>query len=72
MKIKKPVHYKTNSVHVEFDEFFQDSHCTHERQKEIIEFMDAVSGSTRIAYNIWKFKTEEEARQALFLLGLKR
>lgn len=70
MKIKKPIHYKTDSVHVEFDEFYLDSHFTHERQEEIIEFMDAVPGSTRLAYNIWKFKTEEDARHALFMLGL--
>ena len=68
MKIKKIEHYKTNAVTVEFEEFFD----TYDRKRidEIIDYMDSTD-TTRLAYNIWKFKTEEAARDSLFIMGLK-
>lgn len=71
MKINK----KNNSkrVTVEFDEWLvvaelQERHvlvrdATIKRMNEL--------APRRTAYNMWEFKTEEDARQALFMLGLK-
>jgi hypothetical protein len=68
MKIKKIEHYKTTAVMVEFDEFFGE--FDHARIDEIIDYMNSTDAG-RVAYNIWKFKTEDSARNSLFILGLK-
>lgn len=70
MKIKKHKHYKTNEVIVEFDEFFDMGVTDRNRIEEIISYMDT-TGARRLAYNIWQFKTESEAKNSLFILGLK-
>ena len=71
MKISK----KNNSkqVTVEFDEWL----VVAELQERHVLVRDAtIKGMNdlalrRTSYNMWEFPTEEDARQALFVLGLK-
>lgn len=75
MKINKT---KSKFV-VEFDEFLNLSeHMTcialgvdnSKSVEDIIERMNELA-PRRTAYNMWEFTTEEDARHALFVLGLK-
>lgn len=71
MKIKKLPN--TKRVVVEFDEFIADCDPVGKwamRRDAAIEKMNELA-QRRTAYNMWEFTTEEEARQALFMLGLK-
>jgi hypothetical protein len=68
MKITRIKHSPTKQVLVEFEEFFDD--YDHQRIEEVINYMDSTEAN-RMAYNIWKFKTEEAARNSLFVMGLK-
>lgn len=72
MKIKKLPN--TKKVIVEFDEFHIDADLMPESIAHIdctIEKMNELS-PRRTAYNMWEFKSEEDALQAIFLLGLKQ
>jgi hypothetical protein len=68
MKITRIKHSATKQVLVEFEEFFEE----YDRQRidEVINYMNSTDAN-RMAYNIWKFKTEEAARNSLFVMGLK-
>ena len=69
MKIKKLPN--TKRVIVEFDGWLRgELHEKHERVAATIYKMNEFA-SRRTAYNMWEFKTEEDAQQALFMLGLK-
>lgn len=68
MKIKKIEHYTTTAVMVEFDEFFGD--YDRDRIDRIIDYMGTTT-ARRLAYNIWQFRTEQDARDSLFIMGLK-
>lgn len=72
MKIKKLPNSKR--VVVEFDEWLRGEHELqekHERKIDItIEKLNTLA-PRRTAYNMWEFKTEEDAQQSLFILGLQ-
>jgi len=69
MKLNKT---KSKAV-VEFDEFMADCDPMGPwamRREAIINKMNELA-PRRTAYNMWEFKNEEDAMQALFILGLK-
>ncbi len=70
MKIKKLPNSKR--VVVEFEEWLRpEPQEKHEvLVASIIMKMNELA-QRRTSYSMWEFKTEEEARQALFMLGLK-
>lgn len=65
MKIKKLPN--TKKVIVEFDEFLTSDDFP--MLNQAIESLSTVA--RRTAYNMWEFKTLEEAHQHLFMLELK-
>lgn len=70
MKIKKLPNSKR--VVVEFDEWLRgELQEKHERQVESTMNKMNELAQRRTSYNMWEFTTEEEAQQALFMLGLK-
>ena len=72
MKIKKLPNSK--KVILEFDEWLQGEHGLLEKHERLIyttiEKLNELA-PRRTAYNMWEFKIEEDAQQALFMLGLK-
>jgi hypothetical protein len=68
MKIIRIKHSPTKQVLVEFEEFLGE--YDNQRIEEVINYMDSTEAN-RMAYNIWKFKTEEAAINSLFVMGLK-
>jgi hypothetical protein len=70
MKIKKLPNSK--KVILEFDEWLQSE--LQERHQRLvdatIEKLNELA-PRRTAYNMWEFKIEQDAQQALFILGLK-
>lgn len=72
MKIKKLPN--TRRVIVEFDEWLLSGELQERHQlvrATTIERMNELA-PRRTSYNMWEFKTEEDAKQALFILGLKQ
>ena len=72
MKINKLPN--SRRVVVEFNEWLEVSELQERHQiarSATIEKMNELA-HRRTAYGMWEFKTEEDARQALFILGLKQ
>ena len=70
MKIKKLPN--TKRVIVEFDEWLQ-SELQEKHERLVASTINKMTelALRRTAYNMWEFKTEEDAQQSLFVLGLK-
>jgi hypothetical protein len=70
MKIKKLPNSKR--VVVEFDEWLRGE-LQEKHELLVAPTMNKMNelAQRRTSYNMWEFTTEEEARQALFMLGLK-